>query len=83
MVEYTNEILLDEDITIERVSNRLKQISKGIKSSNKLNLCDINIICEEIFGEILNILYGYELVAKGVQAEAYYVAVDLVDKKNT
>lgn len=82
MVEYTNEILLDEDITIERVANRLKQISKGIKSSNKLNLCDINIICEEIFGEILNILYGYELVAKGVQAEAYYVAVDLVDKKN-
>lgn len=82
MVEYTNEILLDEDITIERVANRLKQILKGIKSSNKLNLCDINIICEEIFGEILNILYGYELVAKGVQAEAYYVAVDLVDKKN-
>ena len=62
MIRYTNEFLTDGDITIERVANRLKLISEGIKNSNKLNLCDINVICEEIFGKILNTLYGYELV---------------------
>ena len=75
-------ILTDGDITIERVANRLKLISEGIKNSNKLNLCDINVICEEIFGKILNTLYGYELVTIGVQGKPHYVAIDLVDKKN-
>ncbi len=65
MIRYTNEFLTDGDITIERVANRLKLISEGIKNSNKLNLCDINVICEEIFGKILNTLYGYELVTIG------------------
>ena len=51
MIRYTNEFLTDGDITIERVANRLKLISEGIKNSNKLNLCDINVICEEIFGK--------------------------------
>ena len=45
MIRYTNEFLTDGDITIERVANRLKLISEGIKNSNKLNLCDINVIC--------------------------------------
>ena len=75
-------MLTDEDITIERVANRLRKISKEIKKSNKLNLCDINIICEEIFGEILNILYGYELTVKSMEAKSNYVAVDLVDENN-
>ena len=39
MIRYTNEFLTDGDITIERVANRLKLISEGIKNSNKLNLC--------------------------------------------
>lgn len=82
MIRYTNEFLTDGDITIERVANRLKLISEGIKNSNKLNLCDINVICEEIFGKILNTLYGYELVTIGVQGKPHYVAIDLVDKKN-
>ena len=81
MIRYTNEFLTDGDITIERVANRLKLISEGIKNSNKLNLCDINVICEEIFGKILNTLYGYELVTIGVQGKPHYVAIDLVDKK--
>lgn len=37
MIRYTNEFLTDGDITIERVANRLKLISEGIKNSNKLN----------------------------------------------
>lgn len=82
MIRYTNEFSTDGDITIERVANRLKLISEGIKNSNKLNLCDINVICEEIFGKILNTLYGYELVTIGVQGKPHYVAIDLVDKKN-
>lgn len=47
MIRYTNEFLTDGDITIERVANRLKLISEGIKIV-QLNLCDINVICEEI-----------------------------------
>lgn len=81
MIRYTNEFLTDGDITIERVANRLKLISEGIKNSNKLNLCDINVICEEILENSKYIIWiwtCYNWCAR----KPHYVAIDLVDKKN-
>lgn len=37
MIRYTNEFLTDGDITIERVANRLKLISEGIKNVSALS----------------------------------------------
>lgn len=47
--------------------------------SNKKNMTDINIICEEIFGTILNKLYGLNLVSVSMEFSSNFIAVDLVD----
>ena len=82
MNEYTKKVLVDNDITIERLEKRLILISDQITKNNKFNLTDINIICEEIFGKILNRLYGYKLVALTAKVSSNYVAIDLLDKEN-
>jgi hypothetical protein len=82
MNEYTKKFLVDNDITIERLEKRLILISDQITKNNKFNLTDINIICEEIFGKILNRLYGYKLVALTAKVSSNYVAIDLLDKEN-
>lgn len=78
--KYTREGLSDEEITIDRVEKRLAEISKRIKESNALNLSDINIICEEVFGNILNKLFNLNLIALTAEVSSTYVAVDLVDE---
>lgn len=82
MNEYTKKVLVDNDITIERLEKRLILISDQITKNNKFNLTDINIVCEEIFGKILNRLYGYKLVALTAKVSSNYVAIDLLDKEN-
>ncbi len=57
MNHVTHEFLKDEEITINHIRKRLEQVADGIKTENKKNLTDINIICEEIFGEILNQIF--------------------------
>ena len=54
MREMTREFIKDYDITIENIVRRLREVAVRIKENNKMNLTDINVICEEIFGEILN-----------------------------
>ena len=71
----------NEEITVKRVEQRLAKISKGIKENNKLNLSDINIICEEVFGRILNKLFDLRLTALTAEVSSTYVAVDLIDKE--
>lgn len=69
----------DQDISIYDIEKRLNQVATGIKSSNKLNLNDINIICEEIFGNILNKLLALNLISVSAEVSGNYIAVDLVD----
>lgn len=45
MVGVANTILSDDEITIENLKSKLCKISNEIKSSNRLNFSDINIIC--------------------------------------
>lgn len=57
------------------------ELSSKIKLSNKLNLIDINIYCENDLLQILNEIYGWELYnanAKHKNAKA----IDLIDDKN-
>ena len=53
MKEITLEYIKDEDITIDNIKRRLREVALGIKKNNKINLTDINIISEEIFGKII------------------------------
>lgn len=78
----TRKSLKDKDITIDRIRKRLCDIAQLIKINNKINLTDINIICEELFGTILNRLYDLHLVSLSAGNHGGYVAVDLVDEEN-
>ena len=81
MCKVTRESIKDSDINIKRVENRLFEIAESIKINNKNNLTDINVICEEIFGQILNKLYDINLVSMSAEVSGNFIAVDLVDYK--
>lgn len=81
MCKVTRESIKDSDINIKRVGNRLFEIAESIKINNKNNLTDINVICEEIFGQILNKLYDINLVSMSAEVSGNFIAVDLVDYK--
>lgn len=74
-----NNIIRDEDVTIELLKKELERISTAIKKSNQFNLTDINVISEEIFCQILNKLFGYNLRAMSAEKLGNFVAVDLID----
>lgn len=79
MRKITKKSIRDEDIDIGRVSKRLEEIAAAIKMNNKNNLTDINVICEEIFGQILNKLYDIHLVSLSAEVSGNFIAVDLID----
>lgn len=81
MRKVTRQSIKDADIDIKRVENRLFEIAEAIQINNKNNLTDINVICEEIFGQILNKLYDINLVSVSVEVSGNFIAVDLVDYK--
>ena len=71
---YTLSFLKDEDITIEHIKSQLNRAVKMINVQNKLNLTDINIICEEIFGKVLNKVYELKLKSVFAEHKPYYAA---------
>ena len=77
---YTLSFLKDEDITIEHIKSQLNRAVKMINVQNKLNLTDINIICEEIFGKVLNKVYELKLKSVFAEHKPYYAAIDLYDE---
>lgn len=79
MRKVTRKSIKDSDIDLARVEKRLLEIAEEIKINNKNNLTDINVICEEIFGQILNKLYDIKLVSMSAEVSGNYIAVDLVD----
>lgn len=79
MHKVTRKSIKDSDIDIVSVKKRLLEIAEAIKMNNKNNLTDINVICEEIFGQILNKLYDVNLVSLSTEVSGNFIAVDLVD----
>jgi hypothetical protein len=79
MREMTREYIKDEDITIDSIKRRLSEVAVGIKENNKINLTDINVICEEIFGKILNEIFDLNLVSMSAEVSGNFIAVDLID----
>lgn len=72
----------DSDIDLRRVEKRVLEIAEAIRINNKKNLTDVNVICEEIFGQILNKLYDINLISVSAEVSGNFVAVDLVDYSN-
>ena len=67
MHEIIQKSISDTDIDLKRLKKCLIEIEKAIKISNRKNLTDINVICEEIFGMILNKLYNIHLVSMSAE----------------
>ena len=82
MRKVTCKVMTDDDINIDIVRKRLSDIAEAITVSNKNNLTDINVICEEIFGQILNKLYDINLISMSANVSGNFIAVDLVDYDN-
>lgn len=60
------------------ITSRLAYLSTEIKLNGTLNLLDINVLSENVFNTILNIIYGYNLENANI-AEPNIKAIDLVD----
>lgn len=82
MKEVIFSYLKDSDININILQKRLKEIAEIITYNNKMNLTDINIICEEIFCKMLNKVYDLNLQAVSIEKNSNHIAVDLVDSFN-
>lgn len=77
--KITTKFIEDKEIDIKHIDRRFKKISEEIKSTNKENFTDINIICEEIFAQILNKIYDLSLVPVSLIHSGNFVSVDLID----
>jgi len=78
----TKAFIKDEDINIARIKSLIDDISAKIKTANSFNLTDINVISEEIFGNLINLLYGYHLKSMSATVSGNFAAVDLIDSDN-
>lgn len=65
----------------ENVAESLALLSREVSILNAVNLYDINIVAEDFFPGLLNLIYGYEL-KNANYLEKNAPAIDLVDPKN-
>lgn len=73
--------MFKKDIYLKEVAESLALLSREVSILNAVNLYDINIIAEDFFPGLLNLIYGYQL--KNVNhLEKNAPAVDLYDKIN-
>ena len=71
--------MLNKEIYLKEVAGSLALLSKEVTIRNAVNLYDINIVAEDFFPGLLNLIYGYELKnANYVEKNA--PAIDLFDK---
>lgn len=73
--------MMNKEIYIKEIAESLALLSKEVTILNAINLYDINIVAEDFFSGLLNLIYGYEL--KNVNnLEKNAPAIDLFDSKN-
>lgn len=72
---------MNREIYLKDISKNLSRLSTEVSILNAINLYDINIIAEDFFPGLLNLIYGFEL--KNVNhLEKNAPAIDLIDVKN-
>ena len=73
--------MMNKEVHLKNVAESLALLSREVSILNAVNLYDINIVAEDFFPGLLNLIYGYEL--KNVNyLEKNSPAIDLADHKN-
>lgn len=73
--------MINKEIYLKNISESLALLSREVTLLNAVNLYDINIIAEDFFPGLLNLIYGYEL-KNANHLEKNAPAIDLIDSKN-
>lgn len=73
--------MINKEIYIKNVAESLALLSKQVELLNAVNLYDINIIAEDFFTELLNLIFDYKLKNVNV-VEKNAPAIDLIDEEN-
>lgn len=72
---------MNREIYLNNIANSLALLSRQVSVKNAINLYDINIVVEDFFPGLLNLIYGYEL--RNINhLEKNAAAIDLYDSKN-
>lgn len=70
-----------KEIYLKNITDSLALLSTEVTVRNAINLYDINIVAEDFFSGLLNLIYGYEL--KNINhLKKNAAAIDLFDSKN-
>lgn len=72
---------MNKEIYLKDVTESLALLSRKVSLLNVVNLCDINVMAEDFFPGLLNLIYGYEL-KNANHLEQNAPAIDLIDPKN-
>lgn len=72
---------MNKEVYLKNIAENLALLSREVSILNAVNLYDINIIAEDFFPGLLNLIYGYEL-QNANHFEKNAPAIDLIDQKN-
>ncbi len=73
--------MIKKEIYLKNVAGSLGLLSKQIELLNAVNLYDINIIAEDFFTGLLNLIFDFKLKNANV-VEKNAQAIDLIDEEN-
>ncbi|MBK5242047.1 SMEK domain-containing protein [Clostridium sp.] len=73
--------MMNKEIYLKNVAESLALLSKRVELLNAVNLYDINIIAEDFFAGLLNLIFDYKLKNVNV-IEKNAPAIDLIDEEN-
>ena len=73
--------MMNKEVYLKNIAENLALLSREVSILNAVNLYDINIIAEDFFPGLLNLIYGYEL-QNANHLEKNAPAIDLIDRKN-
>ena len=72
---------MNKEVYLKNIAENLALLSREVSILNAVNLYDINIVAEDFFPGLLNLIYGYEL-KNANHLEKNAPAIDLIDQKN-
>ena len=73
--------MMNKEVYLKNIAENLALLSREVSILNAVNLYNINIIAEDFFPGLLNLIYGYEL-KNANHLEKNAPAIDLIDQKN-
>lgn len=73
--------MINREFYLKGIADSLALLSRQVEILNTINLYDINIVAEDFFADLLNLIYGYKLKNVNV-LEKNAPAIDLKDEDN-